>query len=74
MIIGNQDLVKIIQDKEELLFGLRKYEEEKSMAGLFGSPNVYYGGYISGVNLYSVPEQDPIQIEGKYYKEVANAI
>ena len=30
MIIGNQDLVKIIQDKEELLFGLRKYEEEKS--------------------------------------------
>ena len=48
-----------------------KYEEEKSMAGLFGSPNVYYGGYISGVNLYSVPEQDPIQIEGVYYKEVA---
>ena len=50
---------------------IMKYQEEKSMAGLFGGPNVYYGGFLTRKTLYSVPEQDPIQYEGEYYKEVA---
>ena len=39
-------------------------KKEKIMARLFRSPNVYYGGYITGKNLYSIPEQDPIQYKG----------
>ena len=74
------------QDYETFLFSINnnidyykfnweiiKYEEEKSFSGLFGGPNIYYGGFFTRSIQYSVPEEGPIEYprnSGEYYKVV----
>ena len=51
-----------------------KYEEEKSFSGIFGGPNIFYGGYFTRSTYFSIPEQPPFEHpkrSGDYYKLVS---